>query len=200
MTAVGSSGALPAWRRMMMRRRWRVGLAVVLLAIVVRIALPAVVRRVVVAQADQAMVGRIELDDVDLSLATAGFTLHGLRVFSTEAPAAPAPGAPAPAVSDADESSAPRAGEGPPGSAPVFSAARLTVDLGVLALFRKIVEIRRIELADVAVSLDRAKDGALVLPAAIPAAEPAPVADGPGWGVLIQSVALRNGRIGFRDF
>ena len=195
MAALGASDAASAWRRFFRRRRSRVLLALVLLAVVTRIALPTVVRRVVVARADEALVGRVELDDGDLSLLTAGFTLHGLRVFSTEASAPDAPASAAP-----EASPAPQAGEGPPGSAPVLSVDRLVVDLGLRALLHKIVEVRRIELADVAVSLDRGKDGALVLPAAVPAAEPTPVAEGAGWGVLIQSVALRNGRIGFRDF
>ncbi len=197
MSEADTSDAGPVWRRLIATRRRRVLLALVLLALVVRLALPAIVRRVVVAQADQALVGRIELDDVDLALLTGGFTLHGLRVFATEAAA---PGAAASPAADTS-TTPPRAGEGPPASAPVFSADHLTVDLGFLAFFRRTVEVQRIELADVAVSLDRAHDGTLLLPAAVPATEPAPAAaEGPGWGVLIQSVALRNGRIGFRDF
>jgi len=167
------------------------------LVVVVRMALPAVLRRVVVSQADQAMIGRVEIDDVDLALLTGAFTLHGLRVFSAEAPL-PAEPAPVPSASPATP---PEAGAGAPGSAPVFSAQRLMMDLGFLALFRRTVEVQRIELDDVAVSLDRAKDGTLLLPAAAPSeTPPEPPADGPGWGVLIQSVTLHDGRIGFRDF
>jgi hypothetical protein len=194
MTDAVQPAAAPIWRRLIARRRSRVLLALVLLAIAIRAVLPAMLRRVVVARADEAMVGRIEIDDVDLALLTGGFTLHGLRVFTAEAVP---PGVGEPVAADA---TAPRAGEGPPGSAPVLSAGLLTVDLGFLAFLRKTVEVQRIELADVAVSLDRAKDGTLLLPAAVPATEPEPPAEGPGWGVLIQSVALRNGRIGFRDF
>src|SRR6187401_3254910 len=111
----------PMWRRVLARRRHRVLLALVLIAIVVRAALPAVLRRVVVAEADKAMIGHIEIDDVDLALYTAGFTLHGLRVFAGEA--SPSNASPPPAT---DETS-PRAGEGAPGSAPVLSAGSLTV-------------------------------------------------------------------------
>ena len=67
------------------RRRYRVLLALVLVAVAIRAVLPAILRRVVVTQADEAVIGRIEIDDVDLSLLTGGFTLHGLRVFSAEA-------------------------------------------------------------------------------------------------------------------
>jgi hypothetical protein len=81
---------------------------------------------------------------------------------------------------------APRVVEVSPVSAPVLSFGHLTVDLGFLALLRKTVEVQRIKLVDVALSLDRAKDGTLLLPAAVPATEPGPPAKGPGWGVLIQ--------------
>ncbi|MBI3769199.1 MAG: DUF748 domain-containing protein [Deltaproteobacteria bacterium] len=163
--------------------RNRLLLIVLALATVVRVALPYVVRRVAVDQADKALVGRIELDDVDLSLLTGGITLHGLRVFATEA----------------------TADSIPPESAPVFSATRLSVELGFRALLHKIVEVQRFDLDGFAVSLDRARDGTLVLPlpAPAPASEP-PAAEPkearPGWGVLIRHVALRDGRIGFRDF
>ncbi len=194
MTAAPEPDA-PLWRRLCARRRNRVLAVVVVLVVAIRVALPGIVRRVVVAEADQAMVGRIEIDDVDLALLTGGFTLHGFRVFprpavSSEGGAAAAPTAETPAT----------AGDGPPGSAPVFSAKRLMVDFGFLATLRKVVEVQRVELEDVAVSLDRAKDGALVLPGAAPGGAPAAEHGGPGWGVLIQSVGLRGGRIGFRDF
>ena len=107
--------AAPIWRRLIARRRYRALLALVLLAIAIRAVLPTILRRVVVAQADEAMVGRIEIDDVDLALLTGGFTLHGLRVFTAEAVPA---GVGEPVAPDA---TAPRAGEGPPGSAPVLS-------------------------------------------------------------------------------
>ncbi|HEY2388823.1 MAG TPA: DUF748 domain-containing protein [Candidatus Binatia bacterium] len=176
--------------RLLARRRNQILLALVVLVIAVRVALPHVIRRVAVSQADAALVGRIELDDVDLALLTGGITLHGLRVFATEAPHDPQPAA------------APAAGEGAPGVAPVFSATRLYVQVGYRALFRKLVELRHVELDGFAVSLDRAADGTLVLPAAVPTAAPSapPAETGPGWGVLIQHVGLRDGRIGFRDF
>src|ERR1700752_4699453 len=121
------------------RNRWL--LALLVLVIAGRMALPLVVRRVAVAQTDEALVGRIELDDVDLSLLTGGITLHGLRVFARdlEAPSADAAPAQAPASGEI-------AGVGAPGSAPVLSAKRLSVDVGLLGLFRKIVRIDDAEL------------------------------------------------------
>ena len=107
------------WRRLLGRRRSRVLLGLVVLGLAIRIALPAIIRRVVVEQADLALLGRIELDDVDLALLTGGFTLHGLRVFATEAaPTVPAP-APSPTTATGAPASdaAPVAGEGSPGPA-----------------------------------------------------------------------------------
>ncbi len=177
-----------AWRRVLSRRRTGVLLAVILVVIGVRIALPSIIRRVAIDQADKALVGRIELDDVDLALLRGGVTLHGLRVFANES------------TRNAGESPAPEAGEGLPGFAPVFSAKRLSVEIGFLALFHKTIEVQGIELEGFAVSLDRAKDGVLVLPAPAPRAEPAPPSEPSGWGVLIQRVMLRDGQVGFRDF
>lgn len=148
-------------------------LALLVVAVSVRVALPYVIRRVAVSQADEALVGRIELDDVDLSLVTGGITLHGLRVFATDTP---------------------------PGT-PVFSATRLAVHFGVVPLFRKIIEVRRFELEGFAVSIERGPDGVLLLPASAHPAPPEETKpEGPGWGVLIRRVALRGGRIGLRDF
>jgi hypothetical protein len=242
-------------RRLLARRLARVLLLVAVALVVARMVLPAVLRRVVVSQADEAMVGRIEIDDVDLSLVRGAFTLHGLRVYSAEAvasdaspsasgavaptPAAAATGHPTVVPTDATvvatdatptadaeptpiatsspaaavTTSAPspgttsgpptEAGTGPPGSAPLLSARRLMVNLAWRPLFRRLVEIERIELEGAAVGLDRAQDGALVLPAAAPSTEPTPEqppSDDAGWGVLIRSVAIHAGRIGFRDF
>src|SRR5512147_2248983 len=177
MTTEGPPSGAHLARRSFLRSDRRVPLAVLLLLIAVRVALPSVVRRVVVDRADRALVGRVEIDDVDLALLTGVFTLHGLRVYADEA-------APAVPTTDASPTTPPRAGEGRPGSAPVLSARRLTVDLGFLALLRKTIDVQRIELEDVAVSLDRGADGTLLLPAAVTTAEPEPEpADtGPGWG------------------
>ena len=193
-----------AWARPFARRRNRVLLVVLAAVLGTRIALPHVIRRVAVDQADKALVGRIELDDVDLSLLTGGITLHGLRVFANEA--APATGrmSSTDATPPSDtEAAAPIAGEGAPGAAPVFSATRLAVRFGFVALLHRIVEVQRFELDGFAVSLDRAKSGVLIVPAPAPAPEPPPAPkpdDSPGWGVLIRHVALHDGRIGFRDF
>src|SRR5258706_6456435 len=115
MDEVDSVVAPPFWRRLLARRRHRVLLVLLLFTVAFRIVLPSILRRVVVAEADKAMVGHLEIDDVDLALVTGGFTLHGLRVFAR--PAATPASTTAPAASPLTP---PRAGEGEAGSAPVF--------------------------------------------------------------------------------
>ncbi|HVP30247.1 MAG TPA: DUF748 domain-containing protein [Myxococcota bacterium] len=219
--SAAATAAAALVRRLWARRRNRILLALFVLAVAVRIALPYVVRKIAVDQADKALVGRIELDDVDLSLVTGGITLHGLRVFANEltaeraAPTSGAPGGgaaaqppPADAKPSAADAAAPApvtaAAPGPPGSAPVFATDRLTVDLGFLALLHKTIEVQRFELEKFAVNVDRARDGTLVLPKPVPSEKPPePAAEkeqGPGWGVLVRTVKLHDGAIGFRDF
>ncbi|MGH9888763.1 MAG: hypothetical protein ACREBE_24740, partial [bacterium] len=72
--------------RALRRPRNRVLLGIFALLVVVRIALPYVLRSVIVSQADAALVGRIALADIDLSLIRGGVTLRGLAVYAEEAP------------------------------------------------------------------------------------------------------------------
>ncbi len=189
----------------MRRPRNLVLLGLVVLAIGVRIALPEVLRRVIVSQADAALVGRIELDDLDLSVLFGGVTFKGLRVYTDELPAL-ASGPTATPTSPAASASAPDgAPPAPPADvkAPLFSAKRLAVDLGWLAVLRKTVDIESVELEGFAVRLDRAADGGVVLPAPVPKegpAAPEPAKPGSPWKVRIDALALRDGQIGFRDF
>ena len=180
------------------RPRTLVLLALLVLVIGVRIALPTIVRDVAVSQADAALVGRIAPADVELSMLRGGVTLHGLEVYADELPAPRS----ADAAADAD---APSKGAGAPASEPLATIGSLWVRIGWLPLLRKTVDVAEIQLDDFVVHLDRAQDGALVLPRPVPreapvAVEPPQTEDGPGWGVLVTSVRLRNGLVGFRDF
>src|SRR5204863_488747 len=99
--------------------------------------------------------------------------------------------------------------EQPPGAAPVLSANRLSVDISWLALLRKIVEVQAIELDGFALSVDRGRDGALVLPAAetpqhldvtLPTIDAANLAlliseSGIGPGTLTLDAGLRDGTL-----
>ena len=75
--------AAAQWLR---RPRNRVLLGVLALLVAVRVALPWVLRPIIVDQADKAMTGHIALADLDLSLIRGGVTLHGLEVFPEERP------------------------------------------------------------------------------------------------------------------
>ena len=130
--------------RVMRQRRVQVLLAVVVLLAIVRVALPYVLRSVIVSQADQALVGRVALEDLDLSLIRGGVTLHGLGVHVDELPSAE------PAL---------------------FEAKRLWTQISWLALFTKTIEVEEFELDGFVVRLDRMKEG-MVLPRPVPSEAP----------------------------
>jgi hypothetical protein len=225
----------PAKRTGLRRRSVRVLLGLVIAAILVRAVLPGVLRRVVVSQADKALIGRIEIDDIDLALLMGGITVKGLRIYADDLPAAetdparsvppattahPSPSgetatSPSPMetkaeVSEVKGAEVPTADGDVPAATkavtPVFSAARLSVYIGWRALLDKIVELRSIELEHFDARIDRLQNGTLVLPQPVPgepepaAEEPAPESERPGWGVLLQRLALRDGSVSFRDF
>src|SRR2546422_9805337 len=58
-----------SWSSWLARRRVRIALGLLVLAVAVRVALPPVLRRVIVSQANAALAGRLEVGDVDLWLA-----------------------------------------------------------------------------------------------------------------------------------
>ncbi|HTO69692.1 MAG TPA: DUF748 domain-containing protein [Myxococcota bacterium] len=166
-------------------RRNQIWLAVFALLLAFRIALPYALRPIIVSQADQALVGRIALRDMDLSLIRGGVTLRGLEVYSDELPP---PGSPPPA-------------EAKP---PLFSAQRLWVQISWLELVVKTIEVKSLELDDFVVRLDRLKDG-LVLPKPVPSPEPEkpepakPDTSSP-WGFAADAIALQRGQVHFRDY
>ena len=163
-------------------RRSQILLGVFALLVVVRIALPYVLRPIIVQQADDALIGRIALRDLDLSLIRGGVTLHGLEVYSDELPPGPTPAEPKP---------------------PLFAAERLWVNISWLELVLKTIDVEQLELDDFTVRLDRLKDG-LVLPKPTPSTEPAPAEQKPeepsSWSFAAQSLVLQKGAIAFRDF
>ena len=66
------------------QRRNQILLGLFALVLLARIALPCVLRAVIVAQADEALVGRIALADLDLSLIRGGVALYGLEAHVAE--------------------------------------------------------------------------------------------------------------------
>ena len=171
-------------RGLLRRPRNRILLGLLVLGVSLRIALPYLLRPLIVSQADAALVGRIELADLGLSLIRGGVTLHGLEVHVDELPPPAPEGAPAP--------------EAVP---PVFEAKRLWTQISWLALLRKTIDVQEFQLEGFAVRLDRLKDG-LLLPRPVPGEAPAEPETKPplAWSFAADSVALRDGQIAFRDF
>lgn len=162
-------------------RRRSVQIALALL-IVLRMALPEVLRRVAERQASAALQARVEIGDVDLALLRAGVVLEDVAVRELEDP--------------------------PPGAEavpPLVAWKRLAVRVRWLPLLWKTVRVQAIELDGLRVALDRLRDGNINLLALVPKSEPvaegeAPAeAAGSGWHIGIDRIALRDGGVRFRD-
>ncbi|HTO06426.1 MAG TPA: DUF748 domain-containing protein [Myxococcota bacterium] len=161
-------------------RRNQLLLALLVLLVAARIALPYVLRPIIVKQADEALIGRIALRDLDLSLLRGGVTLHGLEVYADELPAG-------------------SSGDVKP---PLFATERLWVNISWLELLWKTLDVEEFQLDDFTVRLDRLKDG-LALPKPVPSPEPAkpPEQEEPSsWALAAGSVVLHKGSVVFRDF
>jgi uncharacterized protein involved in outer membrane biogenesis len=176
--------------RTLRRRRARALVAVVILAASVRIALPAVLRPMLVSQADAALVGRIELRDLDLSLMRGGATLYGVSLHASER------------TGDGSNTPDTRQGQVPP----IFTAERLYAQISWLSLVTRTLRVEELELEAFTVHLERLPDG-LVLPQPRPGEAPPetappsePAGETPsGWSFAADSVRLRDGRITLRD-
>jgi len=114
------------------RRRWLVLLGVL---VVLRAALPEVVRRVLVSQLSQRLRTRVDVGDVDLALHRGGVALEDVALYAPDAPGEP----------------------------PVIAWKRFAVELRYLPLLRKTVQLRDIELEGPHVALDRLASGDLNL-------------------------------------
>ncbi len=167
-----------SWRaRLWPWRRW---LVVLLVLLVVRVALPEVLRRVLISQASQALRARVEVGDLDLSLLRGGVALEDVAIF---APATPTGG-----------------------EQPLIAWKRLAVELHWLPLFRKTVQLRELVLDTPHVALDRLADGQINLMALVPVSEapaaptPAPATAKAAWSFGVDRLVLRRGGLLFRDF
>lgn len=165
------AGGLSAW---LGRRRWLV--AVVALAFVVRALLPVVVRRVLTAQASKALGASVTIGDVDLALWRCGIALDDVAVR-------------APGAAEAAEP-------------PLIGWKRLALSVRWLPLLHRTVALRALTLDGARVTLERRADDTLNLAALLPAA---PAAGGPKpaasdrWRVGVDRLAIRDGRVRFRD-
>ena len=172
-------------RGLLRRPRNRILLGLLLLGVIVRIALPYLLRPLIVSQADAALVGRIALADLDLSLIRGGVTLHGLEVHADELPPPAPEGAPAP--------------EPKP---PLFEAKRLWTQISWLALLRQDDRDRGVRARGLRRAA-RPPEGrhAAAQARAERSAGAEPETKQPlGWSFAADSVALRDGQIVFRDF
>jgi hypothetical protein len=162
--------------RLLGSRRRRILLGLGLLALVVRAGLPFALRPLLVRRADEALVGRIELADLDLSLLRGGVTLHGFSVHTDERP------------SDRP---------------PLFEAERLWTQISWLALLGRTIEIEELEVEGFDVRLDRFADG-FDLPKPIPSDGPEPTDEatedgGTSWSFAADAVSLRDGSFELAD-
>jgi len=172
-TAGSARGSWSAW---LARRRARIALALVVLAIAVRVALPPVLRSVIVSQGNKAIAGRLEVGDVDLWLLLGGAALKDVAL---------------------------RAENAAPTDPPLVAFRRFYVQVGWLPLLRRTLRVKDFALEGLAVNVDRLQSGALVLPAVRPGPpqpEAKPAAPGKPWNVVIDQAALRDGHLRLRDY
>jgi hypothetical protein len=185
------------WRSRL--RRWRWWIAAVVLIVAVRVALPVVLRRVIVSQASQALHARVDVGDVDLALWKGGVALKdvAVRAISTgpstgsgrtektepsgpesvrPRPVDPAQGTPVEGHPDSPPAAF-------PADAPLVAFKRFAVELRYWPLFSKTIQLRDIELVSPRVALDRLASGDLNLTALMPQSEVAVAAGAtPGAG------------------
>jgi len=211
------------WRERLWR--WRRWLLLLLVLVIVRVALPEVLRRVLISQASQALRARVDVGDVDLSLFRGGVTLKDVAVRAARSPVAqPEAGSRAGTKQEKEPGTAEAVGVAPPTAMPTGDAApvtptptadlpliawkSLTVELHWLPLFRKTVQLREVVLDSPHVALDRLANGQINLVALVPVspepAEPSPAptpgAAKEGWGFGVDRFVLRRGGLLFRDF
>jgi hypothetical protein len=176
--------------------RWRRWLIVFAVMLIIRAALPAIARRVVMSQASQALHAQVEVGDVDLALLRGGIALKDVTVR-----AAPSDGSPV----DPLNAAAP----------PLIAWKRFAIEVQWLPLFRKTIRLREVVLDSPRVALDRLADGQINLLELVPASSTAaptpesipqsaaptavPAAAESGWVFGVDRFILRNGGVRFRD-
>jgi hypothetical protein len=157
----------------MRTHRRRILLTLGALLLVVRIALPYVLRRVIESQANAAIAGQVTVGDVDLYLMRGGLALDDVALRMEDAA---------------------------PEHPPVVAFERFYVNIGYLALLFRTVRIQDVQLDGLAIDVDRREDGAFVLPSTRPAppdAAPPPAEEPAGepWGIVVDRAALRAGTL-----
>lgn len=190
------------WNRVRRVRWWQWLIALAVLVIAIRLALPPILRSVMASQASQLLNARVEIGDVDLALLRGGVALVDVAV--REAAKEPAAGE----VAEAPAATQPQTeGEGaaaPAESLPLIGWKRLAVELDWLPLFSKTIRLHAIELESPFVAVDRLESGDINLAALVPKSDPEAVpkteaeASTP-WGFGIDRFALSTGKLRFHD-
>jgi hypothetical protein len=106
-----------SWRHRL--KRWRWWIAAVVFILIVRVALPIVLRRVIASQASEALHARVEVGDVDLALWKGGVALNDVAVYQI----ADHGGGPVQAAAAAAGSDTPGPPPAPAGETPTHTAA-----------------------------------------------------------------------------
>jgi hypothetical protein len=152
------------------RRHW-LSTALVVVALLVRAALPVVLRSVVQDQAQAAIRGQVEVGDVDLWLVLGGVALDDVAVRSE------------------------------PGTEPLLGWKQLYVRISWLALARRTVLLRDVDLVRPRVDLERLADGELNLVRLLPESSAEPAAEEPpsAWRVGLDELTIAEGRLDFAD-
>jgi hypothetical protein len=150
--------------------------------VIVRIALPSILRSQIETRASEALHAQVHVGDVDLAILSGGLALNDVTVRTLDA----APD---------DES--------------LLGWKRFAVDLRWLMLFKKTIRFATVELVEPHVALDRLQSGDINLLALVPASapkaeapppgEPAPPPEPSGWKFGIDYVGLHHGGVRFRD-
>jgi hypothetical protein len=173
------------WRR----GRW-VALSLVVLAVVVRLSLPALLRKVVASKASEALRARVDVGGVELSLWRGRLGLRDVAVYPP--------------------------GDAVAADGPLIGWKLLEAEISYRALAHKLVQLREVVLEMPRIALDRLADGQLNLqallpvpaptppaaqPLATPAGEPKPAAPSPPhrWRFGVDHLVLRGGGVRFRD-
>jgi uncharacterized protein involved in outer membrane biogenesis len=184
--------ASASWRERLYRWRWWIAAVAVL--VVVRVALPEVLRRVIVSQASEALAERVDIGDVDLRLWRGGIALDDVAVREKGAPDPPPP------PEDESENAPP-----PPFDrySPIIGFKRLAVELHYLPLFSKTIQLRDVTIETPRVSLDRLGTGEFNVMQLVPQGDeeesPAPDDESTDWKLGLDKFVLKDGRIRFRD-
>lgn len=174
-------------------RRWRWWIALLVVAVAVRVALPEIIRRVAISQAAANLRAEVDVGNVDLYLWRGGVVVEDFALRPVHPDAAAA---------NAD-------GSEPPRLPPIVEFKRLALGLGFRPLLDKTIQLYELVLEAPHVALDRLESGELNLieilpPADQPAAEAAPPVpaaadEADPWRFGIDRIALVEGRITFRD-